>query len=339
MASTYYRFFTPVPARNATGLTAAVYEHLSAEFLGPLPTFMALSAAPDLLAATWALMRESLLAASPPAGGVPRTDREVVASAVSRANRCRFCIDAHVLLLHALGEHDLAEVLARGETPADPRLARLVAWAEASRSPRATGWSAQDHTPEHLGTLLAFHFINRIVSSLLHENLLPGNLQRSSLVRNVGGRMYAKVARPLREPGRSLALLDGIDAGPAPQWAAGSPIGAAYAALRAVATEGGQLLSAEARALVRDTVDAADGVHPPKPTEWATRLVADLHGAERVGARLALLAAVAPSAVGIGAVGLWRMSRPADADLVRLIAFGALAATDHVEAALSAVHH
>jgi len=67
--------------------------------------------------------------------------------------------------------------------------------------------------------------------------------------------------------------------------------------------------------------------------------VADLPGEDRVGARLALLAAVAPSAVSVGDVALWRMFRPADADLVGLFAFGALTATDHVEAALSAVSH
>src|SRR6185369_5675501 len=125
-----YRFFTPAPAHAASGLTAEVYGQLRDEFLGPVPTFRALSAVPELLAATWALMREALLA-----GDASRVDRELVASAVSRANRCPFCVDAHVMLLHALGEHELAEVLARGETPADPHHAELVRWAESSRSP------------------------------------------------------------------------------------------------------------------------------------------------------------------------------------------------------------
>jgi alkylhydroperoxidase family enzyme len=92
-----YRFFTPAPAKAATGLTAEVYRQLRAEYLGPVPTFQALSAAPEVMAATWALMREALLA-----GDASRVERELVASAVSRVNRCRFCVDAH-LLLHAVG--------------------------------------------------------------------------------------------------------------------------------------------------------------------------------------------------------------------------------------------
>src|SRR5690242_3829171 len=213
-----YRFFTPAPPKTATGRTAEVYGQLRTEFLGPVPTFQALSAVPEIMAATWALMREALLA-----GNASRVERELVASAVSRANRCRFCVDAHVMLLHALGEHDLAEVIARGETPAQPRHAELVGWAEASRSPAAATWTSP-YGPELTGTLLAFHFINRIVSALLNPDLLPGGLQRSSVVRSVGGRLYGKTAREPREPGRSLPLLDAATSG--------HPVNVAYAALK-----------------------------------------------------------------------------------------------------------
>jgi AhpD family alkylhydroperoxidase len=325
-----YRFFTPVPARAATGLAAEVFGQLRDEFLGPVPTFQALSVTPDLLAATWALMRESLLAGDP-----SRTEREVVASAVSRANRCRFCVDAHVMLLHALGEHAVAETLARGGMPQEPRLAELVAWAEASRTPLAAAWTSP-YGPEVTGTLLAFHFINRMVSALLDPDLLPGGLQRSSVVRSVGGRMFARTAGEPKEPGRSLRLIDPTLRPPA--WAGDSPVGIAYAALKQAALEGGQLLSEAARQTVTATVNWEDGQHPARPQDWAVELVRDLPGEDRVGTRLALLAAFAPSAVGRGDVELWRLSRPADADLVRLLAYGAMTATDHVARALTPAH-
>jgi AhpD family alkylhydroperoxidase len=345
-----YRFFTPAPAKAATGRTAEVYHQLRDEFLGPVPTFQALSPVPDLQAATWALMREALLA-----GDASRIERELVASAVSRANRCRFCVDAHVMLLHALGEHELAEVLARGGTPPNPRLAELVAWAEASRSPVGSAWTSP-YGPEITGTLLAFHFINRIVSALLEPDLLPGGLQRSSMVRSVGGRMYAKLARERREPGGSLPLLDaavgvgagvgagggagpevgpGAGVGAPPAWAGDSPVGVAYAALGSAAAQGGELLSGLARQTVTATVRWEDGRHPARPAEWAIDLVRDLPGADRLGTRIALLAAFAPSAISQGDVGLWRLSHPADADLVRLVAYGAFTATDHVARSLT----
>ncbi|SCL44279.1 alkylhydroperoxidase AhpD family core domain-containing protein [Micromonospora citrea] len=327
-----YRFFTPVAVRAATGRTAEVYRQLRDDFLGPVPTFQALAVVPEVQAATWALMREALLA-----GDASRVDRELVAAAVSRANRCRFCVDAHVLLLHALGEPELAEVMARGGTPPGPRQVELVAWAEASRSPRAAGWTST-YRPEITGTLLAFQFINRIVSALLEPDLLPGGLQRAPLVRSVGGRLYARAAREPKEPGSSLSLLDAGATAP-PAWAGASPVGVAYASLRDAATRGGDLLGDVARQTVRATVRWEDGRHPARPADWAVDLVRDVPGADRVGTRIALLAAFAPSAISPGDVALWRMSHPDDADLVRLVAFGAVAATDHVAEALSPAHH
>jgi AhpD family alkylhydroperoxidase len=318
-----FRFFTPAPARRATGLAAEVYRQLRDEFLGPLPAFQALSAAPEVQAATWSLMREALLA-----GDESRADRELIASAVSQANRCRFCVDAHVMLLHALGEHELAEVIARGGTPPEPRQAELFRWAMSSRSPKAVAWTSP-YCPELTGTLLAFHFINRIVSALLDPDLLPGGLQRSPLVRSAGGRLYAKTAREPKEPGRSLTLLDsGIVALPA--WAEGRPVGVAYASLKYAAAKGGDLLSEAGRETVTATVRWEDGRHPARPADWAVDLVRDLPGTDRVGTRIALLAAFAPYAIRPGDVALWRLSHPADADLVRLIAYGAIAATDYV---------
>ncbi|MEU4237592.1 carboxymuconolactone decarboxylase family protein [Actinoplanes sp. NPDC026619] len=319
-----YRFFTPAPARAATGLVAEVYRQLREDFLGPMPTFQALSPMPELLAATWALMREALLA-----GDTDRVDREVVAASVSRANRCRFCLDAHVTMLHALGEPGLAEVIAAGGTPAEPRHAELARWAAAGRRPGP-------YRPEITGTLLAFHFINRIVSALLAPDLLPGGLQRFPAVRSAGGRLYARAVREPRPPGRGLRL---IAAAPPPAWAGDSPAGVAYASLRNAACRGGELLSELGRETVTGTVGWENGQHPERPAEWAADLVRDLPPADRVGARIALLAAFAPASITRGDVGLWRLSRPADADLVRLVAYGAITATDHVARALDPAHH
>ncbi|MBG0566770.1 carboxymuconolactone decarboxylase family protein [Actinoplanes aureus] len=326
-----YRFFNPAPVKTATGRTADVYRQLRDDFLGPAPTFQALSVVPELMAATWVLMREALLA-----GDTSRVDREVVAAAVSRANHCRFCVDAHATLLHALGEHELAESVARGGTPVRPGHAELTRWAAASRNPRATGWTSR-YGPQLTGTLLAFHFINRVVSALLAPDLLPGGLQRLPAVRSVGGRFYARVAGEPKEPGHGLRLL-GAGSTPPPGWAGDSPVGVAYSALTEVAAHGGDLLSETARQTVMATVRWEDGRHPDQPAGWATDLVRDLPGSDRVGARIALLAAFAPGAISPGDVGLWRLSHPADADLVRLVAYGAITATGHVARALDPAH-
>ncbi|MFG2058779.1 carboxymuconolactone decarboxylase family protein [Micromonospora sp. NPDC048930] len=326
-----YRFFTPPKAWAATALTAEVYRQLRDEFLGPVATFQALSPVPEVLAATWALMREALLA-----GDASRVDRELVAAAVSRANRCGFCVDAHVMLLHALGEPELAEVIARGGTPLEPRHTELVGWAEASRNPGAAAWTSR-YGPEVTGTLLACHFVSRMASALLDPDLPPSGPQRSPGVQSVGGRVCVRTAREPKEPGRSLPLLDpGTTALPA--WAGDSPVGVAYASLKSAATQGGDLLSEVARQTVTGTVRWEDGQHPARPAEWASELVLDLSGKDRAGTRIALLAAFAPAAITPADVAVWRLSYPDDADLVRIVAYGAITATDHVAGALTPAH-
>jgi AhpD family alkylhydroperoxidase len=312
-----FRFTAPPPPSAATGVTADVYAQLARDFgIERATTFVVLSGSPPLLTGAWALLRESLLA-----GRVSRTDKEVVAAGVSLANRCPFCVDAHTVLLHATGDHALAETIARGEEPADPAHRRLLAWGKDIRGPRPfPAWQ----TPEHLGTALAFHFINRIVSALLNENMLPYGAQKYRLVRSAAGRSLARTVRRQLRPGDSLELLQ--TSGAEPAWAAGTPVGTAYGALREAALMGAGLLSEDDRALVRKTVAAHDGVaHPPLSADW-------LPGREdRPGARLALLAALAPYRITEEDVQAWRTPQHADHCLVHLTAYGAITAVERIE--------
>ncbi|MFG2558690.1 hypothetical protein [Streptomyces sp. NPDC048496] len=122
-----------------------------------------------------------------------------------------------------------------------------------------------------------------------------------------------------------------VPEGAAPEWAADTPIGTAFGALRAAAQLGAGLLSDEDVALVRASVAAWDGVAP-----------LPLHGeevpdrAERPGARLALLAARAPYRITDEDVAAWLAPPFTDHCLVHLIAFGAICAVERIEATLTA---
>ncbi|GII56473.1 alkyl hydroperoxide reductase AhpD [Planotetraspora thailandica] len=328
-----FRYVTPVAPKEADGRVAAVYRQIAQDFgLARMPLFMTLSPAPDVLAAVWSLLRESLVA-----GSASRTDKEVVAVAVSSANRCPFCVSAHSVLLHATGAHGLAETVARGDTPADPRHARLFAWGADTRT---TGMTAPPVPPdvaaEYIGTALTFHFINRMVSALLTDDVLPGGLQRWRPVRRLAGRMVAGATRRRHVSGTSLALLDGDPADETPAWAAGSPsgraMGTAFAALHKAAARGGESLSSQARLAVRDEVDAWDGAHPALTGGWPTDRLSGLPAVDRPGVRLALLAAMAPYRVSDRDVAEWRSATGVhgDAALVRLLAFGAMTAVTHL---------
>ncbi|MEN3540446.1 carboxymuconolactone decarboxylase family protein [Microbispora sp. ZYX-F-249] len=333
---TPYRYVTPVPRKAATGRVAEVYDQLARDFgMARMPLFMTLSPAPDVLASTWAVLRESLLA-----GQAPRAAKEVVAAGVSLANKCPFCVDAHTVLLHATGEHRLAETVARGETPSDPEHARLFAWATGTATAGQAPPCPPEQAAEHVGTALAFHFINRMVSSLLTGDLLPAGLQRSRLVRGLGGRALARTVRRRLPRGEALPLLRGLPSGRVPAWGAGTPVGTAFAALHATAGEGASLLGGTAREAVVEAVAAWDGAHPALSggplSGGPSGALAEVAPAERPAARLALLAALAPYRVTDADVAAWREAGGrSDADLVRLLALGAVIAVWRIEAALA----
>ncbi|MEV3857165.1 carboxymuconolactone decarboxylase family protein [Streptomyces sp. NPDC050095] len=324
--SSPYRYTQPPHPKSATGTAAAVYAQTATDFGIARPaTLVVLASAPELLAPAWALLRESLIA-----GSGSRTDRELVAAGTSLANRCPFCVDAHAVLLHATGDHALGEAVARAEQPRDARAARILEWGRATRVPGSPALTpppfARADLASHIGTALTFHFINRIVSALLTENLLPAGAQRFHAVRSCAGRGISRVVRATHTPGTSLPLLDSPGSGPA--WAAGTSVGPAYDALRTAATKGAGLLDDADLALVQDTVAQWDGSHPP--AVWPQ--LPDR--ADRPGARLALLAALAPYRITDEDVAAWKVPPFTDHCLVHLIAFGAFAAVDRIESAL-----
>ncbi|MFF7450348.1 MULTISPECIES: carboxymuconolactone decarboxylase family protein [unclassified Streptomyces] len=327
--STPFRYTSPLPPRAATGHVAEVYAQLARDFGIEEPvTFVVLSSAPELLAPTWALMRESLIA-----GPGDRTGKELAALGVSLANRCPFCVDAHTVLLHATGDHALAERLARGERPGNEVHARVLDWGERTRVPGSLGHEPYpfpaEHAPGYLGTALAFHFINRIVSALLTESLLPAGAQRFRAVRSIAGRALSRTVRRPARPGAALALLDLPDPGESPAWAGGTSVGPAYAALLRAAMAGSGLLDADDQDLVEEVLLDWDGTHP----DLGSSVFPDRR--ERPGARLALLAALAPYRITDEDVAAWRRSEHSDHCLVQLVAYGAFLAVDRIESAFT----
>ncbi|KUN22433.1 DNA-binding protein [Streptomyces antibioticus] len=326
--ATSFRYTEPLPPKAATGRTAEVYAQLSRDFgIDEPPTFVVLSSAPELLAATWALTRESLIAGP---GG--RTGKELAALGVSLANKCPFCVDAHTVLLHATGDHALAERIAKGHRPENEEHARVLDWGKRSRVPGAAFGDgplpfSREDAPGYLGTVLAFHFINRVVSALLTEQMLPGNLQRFRTVRSLAGRTLARTVRRAAVPGESLPLLDRPDPGEAPAWAGGTPVGVAYAALLRAALAGAGLLARDDQDVVEEVLQDWDGEHP------SLALPGVPGRDERPGARLVLLAALAPYRITDEDVAAWRRPEHTDHCLVHLVSYGAFLAVDRIESA------
>ncbi|WP_051326079.1 carboxymuconolactone decarboxylase family protein [Glycomyces tenuis] len=331
------RHVTPVLPEAADGLVAEVYRQAKAELgITVGPPFMMLSPAPELLAPMWALLRESLLVGGP----AERTAKEVVATTIAVKNACRFCADAHALMLHAAGEHELAEAVRDGGAPYAH--ADLAEWAAA---PSLDGPFSASAAPRFIGTALVFEFITRLVKVLAH-NASPHPVTATKLGRAVASRQVREAVAADLEPGLSLPLLDRREPWlkgrwptldlTVPDWGGASPVGRAYAHLRAVASCGRRLLDEQVAHSAEQAIERSVGW-------WGSQLVTgpiavggieDLPDRAALGARLVAAAALDPGSIDDDAVAVWRAGALSDHSTVFVFGFAVMQAVDQMQSNL-----
>ncbi len=202
------RYVSPVRPGAAQGLVGRVYGQVEREFGVLAPSLVLFSPAPGVLAASWLMLRETLLATR----RVSRTAKEAVATAVSLGNACPWCVAVHSTMLSGL-----ADGLVLADQPAtsiaDPRLRAVTTWAQDGR----TSEGARRHepacpaadAPELIGTAVLFHYYNRMVNVFLTEVPLPPGAPKLALgpVMWILDRRMRPAAGRSHQPGTSLDLL------------------------------------------------------------------------------------------------------------------------------------
>jgi AhpD family alkylhydroperoxidase len=322
------RYVAAVPGRSATGLVGDAYAQIRREFGAVVEPFALHSPAPRLLAGVWIACRESLLV-----GGAPRSSKETVAVAVSDLNACPYCVDAHTVMLHAGGRHEGARSGPAGRGPAEA--AAISDWARATRSPGHPRLAAPPFDPElateFVATALTFHYINRMVSALLDERLLPGG-PLHGLSARAAGLYFARAVRRRRRPGESLGLLPDAPLPGDLAWASGSPaLAGALARFAAVVEdEGGRALPPAARRLVSESLTRWHGEDRGLSLAWLDDELEPLAAPDRAAGRLALLAAYQPHRLSGDLVASLRRSGADDRRLLGALAWPSLAAARRI---------
>ncbi|MEO1231068.1 MAG: carboxymuconolactone decarboxylase family protein [Myxococcota bacterium] len=286
----------------------AVYQQMRRDFFVASP-FVLHASIPGLLAGAWSLVRESLFT-----GEVDRGKKEIIAWAISRGNECPFCVDAHHAAVRAAEADDAA----------------LSAWAEASaRSgplpPAPFDAPSESEKAEILATVVAFHYLNRMVSVFLDPKMMPipdvMDPVAARMAQFMMGGMIDKGRNNL--PGESLSLLPEHDASLAwrPEWARPRAVIAdALAGWSALA-------EAEAQARLDPGLVAAvgAGIEQGRSEALATSdLVSEaapLGLALRAQAELALLAARSPSRIDRARIEPVKESGLDDKGLLTLVAW------------------
>ncbi|GHJ44262.1 alkyl hydroperoxide reductase AhpD [Catellatospora sp. TT07R-123] len=331
----------PVRPAEADGLVAQVYEQVEREFGMLAPPLSLHSPVPTMLAATWSVLRETLLVDR----SCTRSARELVASAVSQANSCPYCVDVHGSTLSGLidGHPDAAAVAAdRIDDITDPRLRGLARWA------RSTGLSGQlvpapfraEHAAELIGTAVTFHYINRMVNIFLPDTPLPPQVSgggRRALLR-LAARVMGGIAKRPNAGGRSLGLLPPASLPVDMAWAAGVPdIAAAWGRAAEVFDACGRAAVPErVRLTLLTRLSARDAEGPGMSNRtWLETAVNGLPDSLQAAGRLAMLTAFASYQVTPRVIEEFRRDNPGDDALVAVTGWAAMAAARRIGARLA----
>jgi AhpD family alkylhydroperoxidase len=305
------RHVTPSRPGTADTTVARVYRQMEQEFGVLAPPVALHSPAPDVLAACWVMLRETLLVTR----AAPRAAKEAVAAEVSAANRCPYCVTMHTAAVRTLTRKDDGGRPRREPLPAAYR-------------------------PEFAAVALVFEYINRMVNVFLGEAPMPPQAPAAALgvVTRVLGRVVKAASRRVGDPDASLDLLSDAPLPPDLDWAAAEP-GIATALARATAVidraaidsdaidrNGAPAVPPSVRDVVESELDAWDG-RPKGPSRlWAGAAVSGLPEEDRPAGRLALLTAVASYQVDETVVAEYRAGHRSDRELIELTSWAALTA-------------
>jgi AhpD family alkylhydroperoxidase len=316
------QYVTPVQPRQADDLVGEVYAQVEREFGILAPPLALHSPAPRALAASWMMLRESLVVADQ----ADRDTKEAIATAVSFSNTCPYCVDVHSMTLEALGRK------LPDNPQADHRIREVADWARtaatkdgATRPPCSAAL-----VPELIGVVVTFHYINRMVNVFLPDTPLPPNVPPG--VRGRALRMAGRFLRPATKkphrPGESLSLLRLAGLPPDLAWAGASPhVAGAFARAAAAIDEGAaRSVPASVQDLVRQRLSDWTGSPPAVSRSWVDDDVACLPEADRPAGRLALLTALASFQLDDSIVEDFRQSNPDDSALVELTSWASMAA-------------
>ncbi|WP_329060312.1 carboxymuconolactone decarboxylase family protein [Amycolatopsis sp. NBC_01480] len=310
-----------VPPGRAHGLVAEVYRQVERDFGMLAPPVALHSAAPETMAAAWLVLRETLLAQ----GLAARAAKEAVATGVSAANSCPYCVDVHGMTLAAIDGD--------GWEP-------LEAWARASASgvPAPAPPFLPAQAPELIGVAVAFQYYNRVVNVFLPDSPFPAHVPESAKPR--ARRVLGNVLRPSAagpRPGASLGLLPSV---PVPEdlgWARANPVVADAFARACAVTEaaGARSVPRSVRDLTHGRLAAWTGQAPGLSRGWLDQAVAGLAPADRPAGRLALAIALASYQVDDGLVNAFRATAPGDDTLIELASWASMAAARKIGSRLA----
>jgi AhpD family alkylhydroperoxidase len=324
------KYIQPVKPSSAHGLVADVYMQIKEDFGKIAEPFLMHSPLPELLAGAWMVCRETELV-----GQVPREIKEAVAAAISKINQCPYCVDAHTIMLTAIGEKKTAQAISNDQYDSIPdgKMRLIVEWALATNTPtspllRSPPFSRQE-APEIIGTAVFYHYINRMAKVLLSDTPLPSNqFWLKNFLKQMASRMFSRAVNRTKNVGESLRFLPKADLPNDLRWAKpASNIATAYASFTsAIEKVGDYVLPPAVRAYIQEEVDVWHGQTSELSLAWSEDEISKLDAATQAAADLALLTAIAPYEIDKNIVSTFKKYAAQDDKLVGTLAWASFTA-------------
>lgn len=299
------RYVRPVRPSAARGLVAKVYQQIESDYGFLAPPISLHSPSPKVMTASWLMLRETLLAS----GRADRVMKESVASAVSEANTCPYCVEVHDATRQSIdGAYDTDAVRA---------------WVQGGMRP-----FPEDQLEECVGVAVIFEYLNRMNNVFLPESPIPARVP--GIARDRARRTVGRVAASSRravEPGGSLGLLPDAYLPEDFLWSAGhATISQAFArASTVIDAAGARSLPPNVRQLVHTRL-SGDAAEIGLSRSWVDHAVTEVPVSEQAVAKLALLTALASYQVDAEVVASARRACADDATLIELTAWASLTA-------------
>ncbi|HWR01492.1 MAG TPA: carboxymuconolactone decarboxylase family protein [Chlorobaculum sp.] len=331
LTSMSIRHLPPPDIAGATGLSAAVYRQLEQEFQTVPPITMH-HLNPQLMAGVWSACRESLIA------GPDRALKEAVAVAVSKSNRCPYCVQAHTSMLRGTGDGqalDAAEGRGAGTAPFKEAVAWAASTGRASEHLSVPPFSRRQ-APAVMATALLFHYINRMVNIFLDDTMMPivGKvpLLRDQALKVFGSVVSTRIVSVDVVPGVFLTASPLAVLPPAFGWASIDPnvAGGLLRFASAIDAACSNSVDFGVQELLLRTLAEWDGEPRDPGKGWLDGAVSALPQQNRPQARIALLAAMASWAVDDAEITAFKRTGLGDRELLDTAAWGSYLAAERI---------
>ena len=319
-------YINHIDPSNATGLIAEVYDQVKRDFGQVVEPIALHSIIPELLASNWSVLRETNIVEDK----AKRNVKDAIATAVSKINRCPYCVDAHAIMLIGLKSKNVAKAIENEYLSSieDTKTRSIVEWALANRSPDAKIVNNPpftfDEAPEIIGTAVYFHYINRMVGVLLNETPLP--IKASFLkgfMKEIGSLMFSTALKRHKKAGESLKFIDSFDPDKDLFWVSKNKrIAVTFTTHKKIVEQlSERYVPTEVQAVVIKTIEEWKGEDPGISRDWVEGCISNLDDLLKPVARLSLLMAISPYQIDDKIIDSYREFNPKDEALLATLSW------------------